>query len=790
MAPALPTSASPSGSCSPFPCDQFEGPEKKLWVTFSPSDCNLSGETRNLRSLSRAQIETVTDAAKCTILSYVFNDAVDAYLLSESSLFVTDYSMTIKTCGTTTLLCALDVILQLGVSLGLSPENVFFTRVAYFFPQQQLHPHTSFNVEISYLDAILRSYGRVFRNATNVSDNWFCFLASFSPNQHSIESRLQTPPTRTLEIAMFDLDPREMRQFMFHSQPSRVGSDDPQSGTTTSAGIYPLLSKANSVDAYNFAPCGYSLNAISPCGGYYTIHVTPEDSASYLSFETTVETEDAASLVATVVQKFRPSRFTVSFVSTTPIPDADLFPIESSSYINHGKLDKLLLGSFSPTSSPNVQDLMMPTCDIAFSVSTYRSNDEPYLISGPNLVMPMPVTGWCRDLASLKNSAVDVLERVSKSYGATCLPLGLNLTEYDLSTVMPPIDSEFIQPPTLVIDLARVSRNYLQLLETIEDQCVEFRYITRCCADLALLELLAGFEDIVFEISDAEELALLDRLEVPTERIVLRVAVPLSSTLSLLDRVSGIILHDVPDPDMAAAIQQSKVFVEFVSTADSMDEVNYKLELIHNMTKSLVRAVGCEGSCQNLCLPNSGGRYINLQDKNVSPVGVVLSRAVAAARGHPVVVELSSSLIWGAMSLVLSVIGQRIRVNVNCKNSHELNDHNCRQFCYLNDGVYGVFGKSCLQDDTSSVNHQLEPRLIGGHWAGTKNVENEVLLRTTLWGPTCDSSDRIWDGCMAEVHVGERLVFDNVGAFCSSSVTRFNGFSDHIKYVHVTSEHT
>lgn len=789
MTPALPTSAPPSGSCSPFPGDQFEGPEKKLWVTFSP-DCNLSGETRNLRSLSRAQIETVTDAAKCTILSYVFNDVVDAYLLSESSLFVSDYSMTIKTCGTTTLLCALDVILQLGISLGLSPEIVSFTRVAYLFPQQQLHPHTSFNVEISYLDAILRSYGRVFRNATNVSDNWFCFLASFSSNHHSIESHLQTPTTRTLEIAMYDLDPREMRQFMFHSQPSRVGSDDPHSGTTSSAGIYPLLSKANCVDAYNFDPCGYSLNAIASCGGYYTIHITPEDGASYLSFETTVETEDAASLVATVVQKFRPSRFTISVISTTPISDADLAPIKSSSYINHGKLNKLLFGSFSPTSSPNLQNLMMSTCDIAFSVSTYRSNDEPYLMIGPNLMVPMPVTGWRRDVSSLKDSAVDVLERVSKSYGAMCLPIGLDLTECDLSTVIPPTDPEFVEPPTLIIDLARVCRNYLQLLETTEDRCVEFRYITRCCADLALLELLAGFEDIVFEISDTEELALLDRLEVPTERIVLRVAVPSTSTLRLLDRVSGIILHDVPDADMAAAIQQSKVFVEYVSSADSMNEVNYKLELIQNMTKSAVRAVGCEGSCKELCLSNSGGRYISLQNKNALPMGVVLSRALAVTKGHPVVVELSSSLIWGAMSVVLSVIGQRIRVNMNYKHSHKLNDHNCHQFCHLNDGVYGIFGRSWLQDSNCSVNRQLEPRLIDRHWTATQNVENDVLLQTTVWGPTCDSSDRIWDGCMAEVHVGERLVFDNVGAFCSSSVTKFNGFSDHFKYVYVTSAHT
>lgn len=786
MAPSLPIPNSPSGLCSPVSDDVFEGPEKKLWVTFYPIDCNQSGELRNLRSLPRAQIETVTDAAKCTILSYVSNSRVDAYLLSESSLFVTDYSMTIKTCGTTTLLRALGVILQLGSSLGLSPERVSFTRVAYLFPNQQLFPHTSFDSEVAYLDEVLRSYGRVFRNASDISSNWFCYLASFPPKGRGSESLSKVPTTYTLEIAMFDLDPREMRQFMFHSDLSRVGGDDLENGTTARAGIFPLISGADAVDAFNFAPCGYSLNAIAPCGGYYTIHVTPEDGASYLSFEATVESGDPASLVVSVINLFRPSRFTVSVISIIPISDAEFVPNKPSGLINSAKLDKLLCGSFAPTSFSNVQNLMMPTCDITTLVTTYRSTDELFLTNGPNLMPVKPVIGWRRDLASAENLVAEALDRVSKSYGATGLPIGLDLNGYELSSILPPMEPDQVHPPTVVIDLAQVSRNYVELFKTIEHSCVELRYTTRCCADLALLELLAGFEDIVFEIADAEELNLLDRLEVPKERLVLRVAVPVTSTLRLLDHVSGVILHDIPDPDMAAAIQQAKVFVEFVSTAgESGDDENYKISVIQDMTKTTVRAVGWEGSSKGFRLSKAGGKYLHIDDNDSSSVGAVMSDAVAAAEGRLVVAEVSLSLMDRAMSVVLSVVGQCVRLNAHCKDSDKSNERSCRQFCYLNDGMYGIFGGSWLKEGPS-VSHRLVPRLVGTGRAAKK--VKTAAFHTTVWGPTCDASDRIWDGRMAEVDVGERLVFDNVGAFCLSSVTRFNGFSDHFKYFYVTSE--
>ena len=85
---------------------------------------------------------------------------------------------------------------------------------------------------------------------------------------------------------------------------SAPGASGHDLGTAMSAklGVENLFSKDETrLDSYGFEPCGYSANAVIgtgmpevtsdpryPGGGYYTIHVTPEDGWSYASFECNV----------------------------------------------------------------------------------------------------------------------------------------------------------------------------------------------------------------------------------------------------------------------------------------------------------------------------------------------------------------------------------------------------------------------------------------------------------------------------------------------------------------------
>lgn len=60
------------------------------------------------------------------------------------------------------------------------------------------------------------------------------------------------------------------------------------------------------VDAYLFQPCGYSMNGLQH-DKFYTIHITPEASCSYASFETNIISWDYVDLVERVLAIFQPS---------------------------------------------------------------------------------------------------------------------------------------------------------------------------------------------------------------------------------------------------------------------------------------------------------------------------------------------------------------------------------------------------------------------------------------------------------------------------------------------------
>lgn len=91
-----------------------------------------------LRSLSRAQLDEILTLAKCTIVSERHAPAFDAYVLSESSLFVYATKLVIKTCGTTALLVAAPRMLELAASVGLAPRRAKYTRACFKYPKLQV----------------------------------------------------------------------------------------------------------------------------------------------------------------------------------------------------------------------------------------------------------------------------------------------------------------------------------------------------------------------------------------------------------------------------------------------------------------------------------------------------------------------------------------------------------------------------------------------------------------------------------------------------------------------------
>uniref|UniRef100_A0A672YKM9 ornithine decarboxylase n=1 Tax=Sphaeramia orbicularis TaxID=375764 RepID=A0A672YKM9_9TELE len=96
-----------------------------------------------------------------------------------------------------------------------------------------------------------------------------------------------------------------------------------------------------------------------------------------------------------------------------------------------------------------------------------------------------------------------------------------------------------------------------------------------------------------------------------------------------------------------------------------------------------------------------------------------------------------------------------------------------------------VFAKKVVMDDVTrirgvynvSIDHTHTRHYPVTSHCGHKAPSGEKRYRSIIWGPTCDSLDRVtatyW---MPEVQVGDWLLIDNMGAYTVCCSSDFNGF--------------
>lgn len=266
----------------------FEGPEKTLEVCFRRigDEKNISnvGEINEaqvtpeageagkkkklgLRQLGRRDLDRICARARCTILSSISNQYVDAYVLSESSLFIYPYHLVLKTCGTTTLLRCIATLIELGRKLGLEIDWVGYSRKNFNFPGDQAFPHQSFHQELDYLyshkSLCERLDGDGYTLGPVTDDHWFVFVA----DQTIRAGGLDADTDRVLNIMMFDIDEEVAKLFYYEGYENIPGETKDEEveriskEQTTASGIDKLC-PGSLIDARAFEPCGYSMNAI------------------------------------------------------------------------------------------------------------------------------------------------------------------------------------------------------------------------------------------------------------------------------------------------------------------------------------------------------------------------------------------------------------------------------------------------------------------------------------------------------------------------------------------------
>ena len=259
----------------------FEGPEKKLELVVTP-------DFPSLRGLGVGVWERVVAAAGAKVISVLRSEHCDAYLLSESSLFVFDDWFVLITCGQTTLVDAVPVVLQ-----SIPKESIAFLvyeRKSEHFPE---HQPTTFDEDALRLARMLP--GRVLRFG---DEHGRCIQLFHTTRPYEPE---RNDPT--LEVLMHVIDEDVARQFAQARLPKEgslargSGIDEILPGFTTSEHV--------------FEPAGYSLNGVKG-EEFYTCHVTPEETGSYVSFETNYDFRGRlGGLVESIVDLFRPRAFDV-----------------------------------------------------------------------------------------------------------------------------------------------------------------------------------------------------------------------------------------------------------------------------------------------------------------------------------------------------------------------------------------------------------------------------------------------------------------------------------------------
>uniref|UniRef100_A0A914VN07 S-adenosylmethionine decarboxylase proenzyme n=1 Tax=Plectus sambesii TaxID=2011161 RepID=A0A914VN07_9BILA len=297
-------SRSPSPS-STGPDHYFEGAEKLLEIWF-----HVEPTSKSLRVIPYNELTELLDLAHCQIISSRSNEKVDAYVLSESSCFVSDSRFILKTCGTTRLLDTVGRLLDLAREYcGLnSVLNVYYSRKNFARPELQIGPHGSFEHEIARLDDHFED-GAAYCMGSLKQDRWYLYtLHSPVAPQRNVD--------HTLELLMTDLPEEVCALFT-----KEVCADGPE--CTKLAGIDKLVPPGTIIDETLFDPVGYSMNGLLPHSDHYvTIHVTPEPEFSYVSFETNQDLWDLYKQANKVLDCFKPKKFQLTLFASDESPGA------------------------------------------------------------------------------------------------------------------------------------------------------------------------------------------------------------------------------------------------------------------------------------------------------------------------------------------------------------------------------------------------------------------------------------------------------------------------------------
>ena len=263
----------------------FEGSEKKLEVIFD--------DKLNLLKVENSVWESLVEKANATILSSTENEYIKAFLLSESSLFVWKNKILLITCGQTSLICTVDEICKQFKKENI--ELLIYQRKNEYF--SHLQPSSFFD-DIKKLNQMFD--GVAYRFGEMDEHHHFIF--------HTTSNYMPESTDHTKEFLLYGLG-KEVSRTLTNTELS--------ASEIRSFLNFDLILEDFLIDDFKFDPYGYSINAIKE-DKYFTVHITPQEDSSYISFETNIKLEK---YIKGLVETLKPSSF--DFLSFTPLKTSE-----------------------------------------------------------------------------------------------------------------------------------------------------------------------------------------------------------------------------------------------------------------------------------------------------------------------------------------------------------------------------------------------------------------------------------------------------------------------------------
>ncbi|KAM9779976.1 ornithine decarboxylase-like [Neosynchiropus ocellatus] len=255
----------------------------------------------------------------------------------------------------------------------------------------------------------------------------------------------------------------------------------------------------------------------------------------------------------------------------------------------------------------------------------------------------------------------------------------------------------------------------------------------------------------------------------PKARIVLRIEVDDSSAVIKLSKKFGASMDKVPSLlETARKLRLNLVGVSFHVGVMCGDTSAYTKAIADSRTVfDIATAMGFHMDVVDIGGGYDGKDTNNRFEKFAVVINAALDKHFPISSGVQIIAEPGGFFAHSAFTLSVNVIGRKV----------ERNDGERRMAYYLNDGIHGSF--SIIGNNPGYLLIKPNPHRV---------VEiGEPMYPSALWGPTCDSKDKMADDLMLPLlDVGEWLHFNNFGSYSITTQSDFNGMDHPDIYYYIT----